>query len=167
MRKCLSTIESERICLLVVDGNGESDIIALWLVVNEDKTTISHLVDIFIKHNDTTKTRCIMADKELTERSVLTEKIPNAVMMICLFHTLRTFRHKITSDKMGINAAQRATALEIFSKLVYARDEKEYMKFYELLKDSHLKQVIQYFDENWHGINEQWVEGLKRKHATI
>ena len=108
-----------------------------------------------------------MADKELTERSVLTEKIPNAVMMICLFHTLRTFRHKITSDKMGINAAQRATALEIFSKLVYARDEKEYMKFYELLKDSHLKQVIQYFDENWHGINEQWVEGLKRKHATI
>ena len=103
--------------MLVVDGNGESEIIALWLVVNEDKTTISHLVDIFIKHNDTTKTRCIMADKELTERSVLTEKIPNAVMMICLFHTLRTFCREITSDKMGINAAQRATALEIISKL--------------------------------------------------
>ena len=40
--------------ILVVDGNEESEIIALWLVVNEDKMTISHLKDIFLKHMDTT-----------------------------------------------------------------------------------------------------------------
>ena len=121
--------------MLVVDGNGESEITALWLVVNEDKMTISHLMDIFLKHNDTIKTKCIMADKEMTERSVLAEKIPNAVLMICLFHTLRSFRHEINSDKMGINAAQRITVLEIISKLVYARDE-ECMNFYQQLKES-------------------------------
>ena len=93
--------------MLVVDGNGESEIIAFWLVVNEDKTTISHLMDIFIKHNDTTKTKCIMADKNMTERSAFAEKIPGAALMICLFHILRTFCREITSDKMGINAAQR------------------------------------------------------------
>ena len=126
--------------------------------------TISHLMDIFLKrHNDTTKTKCRMADKEMTERSVLAEKIPNAVLMICLFHTLRNFRHEITSDKMGINAAQRITVLEIISKLVYARDEEEHMKFNQQLKESNLKQVIEYFDDNWHGIKEQWVEGLKRE----
>ena len=147
--------------MLVVDGNGESEVIALWLVVHEDKMTISHLMDIFLKHNDTTKTKCIMADKDMVERSVIAEKIPSAVLMICLFHTLRSFRREITSDKMGISAAQRITVLEIISKLVYARDEEEYMKFYRQLRESNLNQVIEYFEDNWHGIKEQWVEGLK------
>ena len=44
--------------ILVVDRNGESEIIALWLVVNEDKMTISHLMDIFLKHMNTTKAKC-------------------------------------------------------------------------------------------------------------
>ena len=59
------------------------------------------------------------------------------------------------------NAAQRIIVLEIISKLVYAQDEEEYMKFYQQLKESNLKQVIEYFDDNWHRIKEQWVEGLK------
>ena len=40
--------------MMVVDSNGESEIVALWLVVYEDKDTISHLMDIFERHNDTT-----------------------------------------------------------------------------------------------------------------
>ena len=148
---------------MVVDGNGESKIIALWLVVNEDKTTITHLMDIFMKHNDTTRTKCIMADKEMTERNVLAEKIPNAVLMICLFYTLRTFRCEISNDKMGVNAAQRIAVLEIISILVYAQTEEEYLKFCQRLKDIKLKQVIKYFNENRHAIREQWVEGLKRE----
>ena len=147
--------------MLVVDGNGESEVIALWLVVHKDKMIISHLMDIFLKHNDTTKTKCIMADKDMVERSVIAEKIPSAVLMICLFHTLRNFSREITSDKMGISAAQRITVLEIISKLVYDRDEEEYMKFYRQLRESNLNQVIEYFEDNWHGIKEQWVEGLK------
>lgn len=149
--------------MLVVDGNGKSEVVALWLVVNEDKPTLSHLMDVFIKHNDTTNTRCIMADKDITERNIFTEKIPGAVIMICLFHTLRTFRREITTEKVCINAAQRITVLEIISKLVYARNEEEYCKYYRQLQDTKLKRVIQYFDDNWHGINEQWVEGLKRE----
>ena len=43
--------------LMVVDSNGESEIVALWLVVYEDKDTISHLMNIFEKHNDTTNTK--------------------------------------------------------------------------------------------------------------
>ena len=70
--------------MLVVDGNGESEVIALWLVVNEDKMTINHLMDILLKHNDTTKTKCI--NIRMTERSVIAENIFSAVLMICLFH---------------------------------------------------------------------------------
>ena len=57
----LNNLRMPMYILMVVDGNGESEIIALWLVVYEDKDTISHLMDIFVKHNDTANTKCIMA----------------------------------------------------------------------------------------------------------
>ena len=98
--------------VMVVDGNRETEIVALWLVVYEDKDTISHLMDI--KNNDTTNTKCVMTDKDITEREVLAEKMSNAVSMICLFHTLRILRREIANyRKMGISAAQRITVLEI------------------------------------------------------
>ena len=33
--------------LMVVDDNGESEVIGLWIVASEDKSTISHLMEIF------------------------------------------------------------------------------------------------------------------------
>ena len=70
-----------------------------------------------------------MTDKDMTKK-VNAEKIPSTVLMICLFHMLRSFHCEITSDKMGISAAQRVTVLQIISVLLYARDE-EYINFYE------------------------------------
>lgn len=32
--------------IMVVDGNGESEVVTLWLVANEDKATISHMMDV-------------------------------------------------------------------------------------------------------------------------
>ena len=149
--------------IMVVDGNEESEVVTQWLVANEDKVTISHLMDVFAKHNDTTKAKCIMADKDMVERELIAEKIPSAALMICLFHMLRTFRREITVEKMNLNAAQRLTVLEIIAKLAYARDEDDYFKHYQQLKETKLAEVIEYFDTNWHGIKEQWVEGLKRE----
>ena len=34
-------------------------------------------------------------------------QLPDASLMICLFHTLRTFKRETATDKMGITAAQR------------------------------------------------------------
>ena len=42
-----------------------------------------------------------MADKDMVERDVLTEKLPGASLQICLFHTLRTFRRDITCERLG------------------------------------------------------------------
>ena len=44
----------------------------------------------------------IMADKDISERDVLKRCFPNASVLICLFHTLRSFRREVTCDKMGI-----------------------------------------------------------------
>jgi len=36
--------------MTVVDGNGESQVTVLWLVVYEDKVTINHLMDVFLHY---------------------------------------------------------------------------------------------------------------------
>ena len=85
--------------MMVVDGNGESEIVALWIVASEDRISIKNMVRIFKRHNSTDRTACIMSDKDMTERDVLSEEIPNAVLQICLFHTLRSFKREISTEK--------------------------------------------------------------------
>lgn len=148
--------------LIIVDGNGESEVVGLWLTQFEDKETITELVQEFKKQNPNWNlTECIMSDKDMTERSVFSEQFPQANLLICLFHTLRTMRREISSDKLGISRGERSMCLEILQKMVYARNEDEYSVLYDELKLSAPQRVVEYFDSNWHTIRHQWVDGLK------
>ena len=74
---------------LVEDGNGQSEIASFFLLLEETEASIS-------------------ADKDMTERSVFTAGFPQAQLLICLFHTFRTFRREITTDKMGIDSGRKS-----------------------------------------------------------
>ena len=121
---------------------------ALWIVASEDRITIKNMVHIFNRHNSTDRTVCIMSDKDMTERDVLSEEIPNAVLQICLFHTLRSFKQDISTEKLHITSDQRQMTLEITTKLVYSKNETAYQKHYQELIDTKLKPVIDYFNKN-------------------
>ena len=111
--------------LMSVDGNGESEIVCLWLTQFEDKETITELVQEFKKHNSRwSSTECIMSDKDMTERNVLSEQFPQSKLLICLFHTLRSMRREVSTEKLGISRGKRSMCLEILLKMVYARNEK-------------------------------------------
>ena len=45
--------------------------------------------------------------------------------------------------------------------MAYAHSEQEYVNLYDELQRSCSKEVISYFNENWHNIKEEWVLGLK------
>nr|XP_047141034.1 protein FAR-RED IMPAIRED RESPONSE 1-like [Hydra vulgaris] len=153
--------------LMCVDGNGEGIVVALWIVANEERVTIAELTNIFKKHNNTSGVQVVVTDKDMVEREVISEKIPNASLQICLFHTLRTFRREITVEKMCIKAEQRLLVLEILQQLVYSDSEVTYNMHYDSLKALKLESVIDYFNINWHGIRMQWVEGLKKKKLNL
>ena len=89
------------------------------------------------------------------------QQFPQANLLICLFHVLKTFRREITSERVGVTSAERYMVLEIVQRMVYSTNEEMYMKYYEELKETKLTKVIEYFDSNWHEIKEQWVNGLK------
>ena len=63
--------------LLIEDGNGQSEIVAVFLLLEETEASLSKMLEIFKKYNPTWKgVRVLMSDKDLTEREVLSALFP-------------------------------------------------------------------------------------------
>ena len=154
--------------MMCIDGNGRSEIVALFLTSQEMQSDITRMVKAFKKHNPTwSSTKVVISDKDFNERAVFKREFPQAALHLCLFHTLRSFRREITTEKMGIRCGERELALELMTKLVYSKSESIYMENYQQLLDSGLSNVISYYNDNWHEIREEWVEGYKGAHFTL
>ena len=57
--------------------------------------------------------------------------------------------------------------LEILQKITYAHSTKQYDALCSELRATKIQSVIDYFEENWHRIHVQWVEGLKAANLTF
>ena len=114
---------------LIVDGNGESEIVSVFLLTSEDGQTISGLLDIFKRHNPAwNKIQTVLSDKDFTERAVYKQHYPQVSLQLCLFHVLRTMKREVSTQKMSITLEQKNFALEIIQKLAYAANIDEYKK---------------------------------------
>ena len=103
--------------LLAVDDNGLSKIVALFILTEETKETIETVLNVFKAKNESwKKTKVIMSDNDFVEREAVRDCFTIASLLICLYHTLRTFRREVTCEKMGITSAQRLHTLEILQK---------------------------------------------------
>jgi len=91
----------------------------------------------------------------------------DAALLICLYHTLRTFRREVTCDKMGITSSQREECLTILQALAYAADEEAYQRHMDQLVALGYEKVIKYVKDSWEPIRDEWVEGLKAKKLTF
>lgn len=148
--------------MLCEDSNGQSEVVAVCILVSEDANGIKWMLQKFKCNNaNWDKIRVVMADKDLKERQVVKKMFPSASVLICLFHTLRTFRREVTCEKLGITAAQRSMCLEVVQKIVYSTSSTEYDKLYDQIKTTFPKRVKEYYDDNWHKIKDEWVLGLK------
>ena len=129
-------------CNVQVTRAWMNEVVAVCLLVQEDTSSMTWMIDAFKKHNqEWEKILVIMADKDTGERDVLKQCIPNASVLICLFHTLRSFRREITCEKMGISSGQRSMCLELLQKMCYAYSEMEYNDLYSQLQSCTPKDV--------------------------
>ena len=107
--------------LLCEDSNGQSEIVAVTLIVHEYVQCVTWMMETFRKFNAMWWcTRVLMADKDIQEWNVLKSCLPQAVVLTCLFHTLHSFRCEVTYEKMGITSGQRSLCLELIQKMAYA-----------------------------------------------
>jgi len=64
--------------MLAVDGNGQSQVVAVMLLADETRSTVSAAIKAFQEHNpEWTKTASIMTDKDFVERKVFTDLFPS------------------------------------------------------------------------------------------
>ena len=88
-------------------------------------------------------------------------------LLLCLNHTLWTFRHEVTSEKMLISGSERDTCLAILKDMAYSSDEAMYNLNMERLEAVGCSPVLDYIRSTWHDIRSEWVEGLKEQHLTF
>ena len=144
------------------DSNGLSEIVGMGMLVTEDAESLTWLIESFKNRNPAiSRTRIVMADKDINERDTIKTVLPHIKVLICLFHTLRTFRREITTEKMHITTGQREVCLEYILKLAYAKTESEYTRLYDEFSNAAPRAVKDYFDSSWNVIKEEWVMGFK------
>ncbi|XP_065901369.1 uncharacterized protein [Dysidea avara] len=154
--------------MMVVDGNGQSEIVCAFVTVLETEESMGKMIQVFKSHNPAwASSRVLISDKDCSERAVFAKEFPGICLQLCLFHVLRSFRREITCDKMGIRAGERDHALEILLKLAYSRSESDCNHHYEDLRLAGLTTVFTYYNDNWHPIQEEWVECFKNTAFTL
>ena len=151
--------------LLCIDGNGGSHLICAFFVLNEDKASLTDMVNHFKNRNQQwSDVRTIITDKDMTERTVFKSCVPSVNLQICLYHTLRTFSREVTMDKMKITSAERASALGHLEKHPYAHSKTDYGEKYLAFISGAPGTVVANYNSNWHHISSHWVKGLKSYH---
>lgn len=108
----------------VEDANGCTEVVCVAVLVQEDSESLMWLLAKFKELNPAwVHTTCIMSDKDLLERDVLRRSFPFSSLLICVFHTLRTFRREVSCAKLNIKPEERDLALELLQKMVHAKSE--------------------------------------------
>jgi len=73
------------------------------------------MASVFKSHNPSWKNiKCIMADKDFTERNVFKDQFPQAQILIRIFHCMRSFSREITTEKMNITLGIKGISNNIY-----------------------------------------------------
>ena len=108
-------------CMMCVDGNGESQVVAAFLLLVDDKTSVRQMVKHFKENNPFWhKIQVCITDKDMVERNVFKSEMPQVEMQICLFHVLKIFSREVTRDKMGVTHAEQDTIKSSVQECCYA-----------------------------------------------
>lgn len=164
---CLNDRRMPLVVILVIDGNGESQIAGFCIVKSENTRTFLHMFEEFKKENPRhTDIDVIMSDKSFANRNVFRAAFPNAIHQLCVFHVFQIFAREITPKKRKISATEKTTALNILRRMVYAKNSNEYDSQHTKLVRMNCPDLLAYFNDNWHGIKDQWVGFLVNQQAN-
>lgn len=125
------------VVLLVIDGNGESQIAGFFIVKSENAAILNMLFEEFKAANPNfVETNIIVTDKSLAFRNVIENQFPEALHHLCVFHVSQIFSREVTTKKRSINTEQRKNCLRILNDMIYADTIQRFDVLYEELMNS-------------------------------
>lgn len=145
--------------LLVVENNhGETLGGGVGILANEKQNTLKKFFECFKNNNmkSVDNIRCFMTDKDLTERSVISEIFPGKFLYLCQFHVLKALSRAVAINKMPINSEEKMICLTYMERRVKSQSEKEYDEIYKQFIEVAPKDVSEYFNYNWHSSRSEW-----------
>ena len=98
--------------MMGLDGNGDTFLVFLGFVKNETLPVMRKMLKKFFDNNPVSP-KAFMADKDWIERTVIAEFFPNSHILVCLFHTLRTFKREVKSKAMNCTEGEKVSYIEI------------------------------------------------------
>lgn len=131
---CLNDRRMPVIILLVIDGNGESQIVGFFIVKSENANTLNFLFEGFKAENPKhTDVDVILTDKAFANKTVIEAQFPQAVHHLCIFHVAQIFVREITTKKRGVNTQQKDECLAIMTRMIYAESQNGFDTLYDEL----------------------------------
>lgn len=122
------------VTLLAIDGNGESQIVGLFLVVSENLEIFTTMFREFKKENENwDKIEVVLTDKAMVNLSVVANELPGAAHQLCIFHVKQNFNREITTVKRQITSDEKKACLDIVNKMLYSGNQTEYDELYDQL----------------------------------
>ena len=79
------------IIFLVEDSLGQSEVVAVALLVNETKDILIWLLETFARENDLAKLRVVMADKDINERNRISDILGVPKMRSFVLYVVKSF----------------------------------------------------------------------------
>lgn len=133
------------IILLVVDGNGESQIVGLFLAKSENGDILNTLLTHFKNENPNhINTEVILTDKGHANLNVVERQFPNVAHHLCIFHVAQTFEREVTTLKREITPTERSCCLKILNNMIYCKSQAEYDALYAQLLNTRCVKVIDF-----------------------
>ena len=146
--------------ILVDDENGNGKPVAYTYMRRETKENLTRVMEIFGEYNDISKINVVMIDKDLTEISVLREKLPNAHIQLCSFHVIKYFKTKVSKFD-NIKGNEKRDLLQLLRSILYSDSEESYNERYERLLNE-FSFFGQYYNDNWHSCRQIWVRCFQK-----
>jgi len=154
--------------MLCIGPNGESEIVAVFLTASEDVLALTEQLQQFKGRNPAwLQIRTVMTDKDMAEHDAIRKELPQASLLLCLFHILRAIGREVTTAKMQIYESQRGAALALLRQIAYVNSEHAYDTLRERLRATAPASVVQYFTANWHPCRQEWVLCWQRQNVTF
>ena len=146
--------------ILVDDENGNGKPVAYTYMRRETKENLTRIMEIFAEYNDISKINVVMIDKDLTEISVLKEKLPNAHIQLCSFHVIKYFKTKVSKID-NIKGNEKRDLLQLLRSILYSDTEEHYSERHERLLNE-FSFFAQYYNDNWHSCRHMWVRCFQK-----
>jgi len=80
---------------LAEDGNGQGQIVAMFLLCGEDTEQIKTMVELFCAANPSVaQTHTVITDKDFTEIAAVESVMPHVSLQLCTFHCIKAVQRK-------------------------------------------------------------------------